>query len=102
MIVEWNTTAPPDEWKPGMLVRVKHFDGSETDELIGSITLVDHYNHTDNTVRQVPGTEHDHEGLGVDKIPWRVPVEWHGSCIIAWAPGVALIHPFPLTRRRPD
>jgi len=73
-----------------MLVRVRHRDGGESVELIGSITLVTEYDHVNNSRRQVPGTEQDTEGLHIDKFPWRGETPaWHGAHVIAWASGLS-------------
>ena len=94
----WNTYFPPPEWKPGMLLLVEggHYEPGESQwgsklsvEVIGSCVLV-HAGY--GREGRMPGTEHDGEGLGIDRWVWRGVAgrrERFEVAIRGWHPGVS-------------
>jgi hypothetical protein len=92
----WIHDAPPPEWKEGMMLVVENERGGFFFEVIGSCTLVTEWSNHLRDHRDVPGTENDGEGLGIEHWKWigdAIDDSW-GTKIRAWHPGVsAHIHP---------
>lgn len=96
--MNWHTAAPPPEWKPGMLLLVET-EGYERDrgafrkltvEVLGSCTLV--HPGWNKPEGDVPGTEVDGEGLGIDRWEWRGldgAASRFSPTIRGWHPGLS-------------
>jgi hypothetical protein len=81
-----------------MMLVVENERGGFSFEVIGSCTLVTEWSNRMRDHRQVPGTEDDREGLGIEHWKWigdgPIPKHTWAPCVRAWHPGVsAHIHP---------